>query len=106
MTYVLEIFNLLFNIIWVLYVLVFWFSGPTLSFIYIVHLDIRVIFLYVCYYLMCYYGETYVCVTYANKILNPVLELTQTLLTGDLYFPHLTWGEANLSLSVMESVPL
>ena len=48
-TYVLEIIYLLVSIIWVFFVLVFWSSYLTLSSTHAVHLDIRVIFLYVCY---------------------------------------------------------
>ena len=48
-TYILEIINLLVSIIWVFFVLVFWSSYLTLSSTNVVHLDIRVIFLYVCY---------------------------------------------------------
>ena len=48
MTYVLEIINLLVSIIWVFFVLVFWSWYLTLSSTNVVHLDIRVIFLYVC----------------------------------------------------------
>ena len=48
-TYVLEIIYLLVSIIWVFFVLVFWSSYLTLSSTNVVHLDIRVIFLHVCY---------------------------------------------------------
>ena len=48
-TYVLKIIYLLVSIIWVFFVLVFWSSYLTLSSTNVVHLDIRVIFLYVCY---------------------------------------------------------
>ena len=72
MTYVLEIINSQVSIIRVFFVLVSWFSCLTPSSTNVVHLGIRVSFLYVFYGLfVCSFGETYVCVSCGNKNLEP-----------------------------------
>ena len=78
-TYVLEIIYLLVSIIWMFFVLVFWFSYLTLSSTNVVHLDIRVIFLYVRYDLYALLVKLTSVLVMPIKILN--LEKSWTIFT-------------------------